>query len=181
MIWSAIVDDLLLRYKAAMDQAMLLVQVEREKRPYTLNKEFSERLQLAQGSRTAALIKAAGHSKPNALPFDKSITVTPNMIKTASANQSNVERVNQEIHDKLHAYYDLALCRFVDNVFQQAVDHGLLSGPSTPLAVFDQDWVIKLETDELEDMAGESEANKNRRGILARKVDDLTVAMRILK
>ncbi|KAK8009228.1 dynamin [Apiospora marii] len=181
MIWSAIVDDVLVRYKAALDQAMLLVKVEREKRPYTLNKEFSEKLQLAQGSRTAALIKAAGHPKSNASPFDKSITVTPNVIKAAAANQSNVERVNQEIHDKLHAYYDLALCRFVDNVFQQAVDHGLLTGPSTPLAVFDQDWVINLEAEQLEDMAGESEASKSRRGILARKVEDLTVAMRILK
>ncbi|KAK8077199.1 hypothetical protein PG996_003369 [Apiospora saccharicola] len=181
MIWSAIVDDVLVRYKAALDQAMLLVQVEREKRPYTLNKEFSERLQLAQGGRTVALMKEAELPKGNTSRFDKSITVTPNLIKSATARQSNVERINQEIHDKLHAYYDLALCRFVDNVFQQAVDHGLLTGPSTPLAVFDQDWVINLETEQLEDMAGESEASKSRRGILARKVEDLTVAMRILK
>ena len=181
MIWSAIVDDVLTRYRAALDQAMLLVQVEREKRPYTLNKEFSERLQLAQGGRTVALIKAAGNTKSNASPSDKSITVTPNVIKAASVNQSKVERVNQEIHDKLHAYYDLALCRFVDNVFQQAVDHGLLTGPSTPLAVFGQDWVVNLEAEQLEDMAGDSEASKNRRLILARKVEDLTVAMHILK
>ncbi|KAK6844882.1 hypothetical protein PG995_014992 [Apiospora arundinis] len=180
MVWSAIVDDILARYRAAMDQAMLLVSIEREKRPYTLSESFSERLQLAQGERTAALIKAAGHTK-SSTPFDKSITVTPNVIKAASVNQSNVKRINQEIHDKLHAYYDLALCRFVDNVFQQSVDYGLLTGPCTPLAVFDQDWVIQLKPGELKDIADESEASRSLRGILISKSDDLTAAMEILK
>lgn len=181
LVWSEIVDKILDRYKAAMDQAMLLVHIEREKRPYTLNKDFSERLQLAQGGRTAALMKAAGANKVSSFGLQNEIAMTPGMIKAASANQSNVERINQEIHDKLHAYYDLALCRFVDNVFQQSVDYCLLTGPSTPLAVFDQDWVINLDAEQLEGIAGETIVTKARRRSLTRKLQDLTEAMRILR
>ncbi|KAK8133708.1 hypothetical protein PG984_005720 [Apiospora sp. TS-2023a] len=180
MIWSDIMDKLLARYKAALEQAILLVRIEREKRPYTLSKEFSEKLQVYQGSRTAALLESAGRGNRKHA-FDESVAVTPNALKGAATGQSNVQRVNQEIHDKLRAYYDLAMCRFVDNVFQQAVDYSLLVGPETPLAVFDQDWVIKLEAPRLEEIAGESESSKSRRKILARKLKDLTAAMGILK
>ncbi|KAK8094761.1 hypothetical protein PG997_001446 [Apiospora hydei] len=185
ILWSEIVEEILARYKAAMDQAMLLVRIERHKRPYTLSKGFSEKLQLAQGRRTAALVKVAGRSYKPSSPapdddYDDEIAVNPDAIKTASANQSNVQRTTQEIHDKLRVYYDVALCRFVDNVFQQSVDYCLLTGPSTPLAVFDQDWVIKLEAKRLKAIAGESKASESRRGILEGKVRDLTAAIEIL-
>ncbi|KAK6825422.1 interferon-induced GTP-binding protein Mx2 [Apiospora arundinis] len=181
VLWSAIIDEILVKYKAAMDQAMLLVQIERHKRPYTLSKDFSARLQLAQGARTATLMKtaAAGRTK-GGVSDDNSITMDPDKIKSLWANRSNVHRITQEIHDKLHAYYELALCRFVDNVFQQAVDYCLLTGPSTPLSVFDQDWVIKLDKKKLKAIAGESKASESRRDILESKVRDLTAAMDIL-
>ncbi|KAK8107989.1 uncharacterized protein PG998_010002 [Apiospora kogelbergensis] len=176
MLWSSIIDEILARYKAAMEQAALLVRIERQKRPYTLSKEFSERLQLAQGGRTAALIKRGG-----ALSLDEElVTVNPDVVKAASASQFNVRRITQDIHDKLRAYYDLALCRFVDNVFQQSVDYCLLTGPSTPLGVFDQDWVIKLSAKKLKAIAGESKASESRRGFLEGKVRDLTAAIDIL-
>lgn len=166
-----------------MDQAMLLVQIGRQKRPYTLSKEFSHRLQLAQGSHTAALIKAVGRAcskGSTSWPDEQTITVDPDLVGAASTNQSNVRRTTQEIHDKLRAYYDLALCRFVDNVFQQSVDYCLLTGPPTPLAVFDQDWVIKLEAKKLKAIAGDSKASESRRDILESKARDLTAALDIL-
>ncbi|KAK7921361.1 P-loop containing nucleoside triphosphate hydrolase protein [Apiospora marii] len=183
MLWSEIIDQILARYTEAMDQAMLLVQIERQKRPYTLSKEFSQRLQLAQGCRTAALLKTIGRSCSKGSSWssdDQSITVDPDVVGAASVNQSNIRRTTQEIHDKLRAYYDLALCRFVDNVFQQSVDYCLLTGPSTPLAVLDQNWVIQLEAKKFRAIAGESKASESRRGILEGKARDLAAAMDIL-
>jgi hypothetical protein len=43
---------------------------------------------------------------------------------------------HQEIHDILQAYYKVARKRFVDNIYHQAVDHCLLSGPSSPMILF---------------------------------------------
>jgi hypothetical protein len=53
-------------------------------------------------------------------------------IAKAADSKGNAERLREEIHDILHAYYSLALDRFIDNVFQLAVDHHLLHGPSSP-------------------------------------------------
>jgi hypothetical protein len=49
-------------------------------------------------------------------------------IAKAAEGKSNVEQLQEEIHDILHAYYSLALDRFIDNVFQLAVDYYLLHG-----------------------------------------------------
>ena len=43
-LWSSILDEVIKRYKAAMNQAMFLVSLEREKRPYTVNHYFNENL-----------------------------------------------------------------------------------------------------------------------------------------
>jgi hypothetical protein len=101
-------------------------------------------------------------------------------VKNATINKSNVEHVKEEIHDILRSYYKVARKRFVDNVYQ-AVDHFLLTGPSSPLAVFNQEWVISLESDQLEAIAGESPITKQRRAVLLKKIQDLEDASRILK
>lgn len=66
-------------------------------------------------------------------------------VKNATTNKSNLDHVKEEIHDILYSYYKVARKRFVDNVYHQAIDHYLLIGPMSPLVVFNQEWVIKLQ------------------------------------
>jgi hypothetical protein len=71
--------------------------------------------------------------------------------------------------------------RFVDNVYHQAVDHCLLTGPMSPLSVLTQDWVAALDRDQLEALVGESDSLKDRRSELMRQKNKLEEAMKILR
>lgn len=102
-------------------------------------------------------------------------------IATAAEGKRNVEQLQEEIHDILHAYYSLAADRFIDNVFELVVDYGLLHGPSSPLKVFTQDWVINLEPKLLEQIVGEPKSAKKRRSRLVKKIGELSHALQILK
>lgn len=102
-------------------------------------------------------------------------------VRSATTSKSNLDHVKQDVHDILHSYYKVARKRFVDNVYHQAVDHYLLTGPGSPLFVFNQEWVIKLDPEQLEAIAGESPLVVEVRNVLQKKVDDLEFAMRILK
>lgn len=185
-IWSSILDDVLNRYKMAMEQAMFLVSVERDKRPYTLNHYFNENLQIARGNRMAKMLESkarkeviVGHNT-KAMISD-TLIVDLNSVKNATTSKSNVEHVKEEIHDILCSYYKVARKRFVDNVYHQAIDHYLLTGPLSPLVVFSQEWVIKLKAEQLETIASESITTKERRATLTTTINDLEIAMRILR
>lgn len=179
-LWSAILESLVDRYHLAVDQASLLIKVEQRKQPYTLNRQFAKALSKAQGHRITELLrdKARKDTKQyGGLQF----MVNLDDIAQAAEDKSNREHLQEEIHDILRAYYGLALDRFVDNVFQLAVDHHLLHGPSSPLRVFTQEWVINLEPNQLEQIVGETKSAKKRRSKLAKKIDDLSKALKILR
>ncbi|KAL1867172.1 hypothetical protein VTK73DRAFT_4284 [Phialemonium thermophilum] len=179
-LWSAILDSLVERYQKAVDHAHLLIEVERHKQPYTLNQQFSEALSKARGERITELLhpKARKDTKQYG---ELQYMVNLDDIARAAAGKRNLDRMQEEIHDILRAYYNLALDRFVDNVFHLAVGHNLLHGPSSPLQVFTQEWVFNLEPDSLEQIVGESRATKKSRSVLTKKIDDLTKALKILK
>ncbi|KAG4254545.1 dynamin family protein [Fusarium proliferatum] len=179
-LWSSILDGLLQRYKMAMDQASLLVEVERHKKPYTLNRQFADALSKARGYRITELLR------PKARKDTRQYGELQNMVNLddiakAAEGKSNMEQLQEEIHDIVRAYYQLALDRFIDNVFQLAVDYSLLHGPDSPLSVFTQEWVIELEPEELERIVGESKSAVKRRSKLAKKIQDLSSALQILK
>ena len=185
-IWSSILDDVLNRYKAGMEQAMFLVSVERDTRPYTLNRYFNENLQISRGNRIAKMLKSKAR-KEVLLSFTNKTTISENLIvdldsvKNAATTKSNVEHAKEEIHDILSSYYKVARKRFVDNVYHQAIDHYLLTGPLSPLAVFSQEWVIELKAEQLETIVSESLTTKERRATLTTTINDLEMAMRILR
>ncbi|PYI02508.1 hypothetical protein BO78DRAFT_453599 [Aspergillus sclerotiicarbonarius CBS 121057] len=185
-VWSSILDDLLERYKVAMSQALFLLSVERNRRPYTLNDYFSDNLQKMRGARVARMLEgnARGEMRKNdnghwASSGNKVVDLEA--VKEAAINQGNVEHVKEEIHDILWSYYKVSRKRFVDGVYMQAVEHCLLTGPESPLEAFSQDWVINLTADQLEAIAGESPVAKARRASLMQKVEELTAALLILK
>ncbi len=172
----AILDELLRRYQAGMAAADFLVAAERDSKPYTLDRHFNERRQRARGERIAERLKRIAGVDD----FDRK-SVTIEQVRNVTEQKSNMDDVVEELHDDLSAYYDIAQKRFVDNVLNQAVNYRLLFGPSTPLGVFSQEWVIGLRPDQLDAIAGESPSIREQRERLARKIADLTAAKEILR
>lgn len=178
-LWSAIIDDLVERYKMAMSQANLLVEVEQRKRPYTLNRQFSEIMSKARGSRVTEILRPKARKYAKEFGEAQYLVNLDDIAKVADGKR-NVEHLQEWIHDILHAYYGLAANRFIDNVFQLAVDYHLLQGPCSPLKVLSQDWVINLEPEQLDQIAGETNSAKKRRTKLVKKIAELSEALRIL-
>jgi hypothetical protein len=154
-IWAEILDEVLTRYREAMDQAMFLVSLEREKRPYILNHYFNENLQIAGGSRKTEELRGKPRKEIKEQAFNNRYFTSDNLIvdldaiERVTTSKSNAEHVKEEIHDILCSYYKVSRKRFVDNVYIQAVDHCLLTGPKSPLTVFDQEWAISLSPERL--------------------------------
>lgn len=179
-LWSAILDALVERYKEAMKQASLLIEVEQRNKPYTLNPQFNQTWSKAIGFRITELLRPTA-KKESKQYGDVQYMVNLDDIAKAAEGKRNVEKVQEDIHDVLQAYYSLAAERFIDNVFHLAVDHCLLHGPDSPLQVFNQDWVISLEPEQLERIVGETKSAKGRRSALMKKLNELSHALKILK
>ncbi|KAF5850463.1 hypothetical protein GGP41_002696 [Bipolaris sorokiniana] len=139
-IWASILDEVLTRYKAALDQAMFLISLERDKRPYTVNHYFNNNLQIVRGNRKAAILKSKSRQEikrgthNNAQVCDN-LVVDLEDVRSTTKNKSNIDQVKEEIHDILWSCYEVARKRFVKNVYQQAVDHCLLTGPRSLLVM----------------------------------------------
>jgi hypothetical protein len=78
-------------------------------------------------------------------------------------------------HDRLAAYSDVAMNRFIDNVGLQVVEHYLL-GPKGPLHIFDAQYVVeesKRDATLLERIAGESVSKREQREAWTRTKENL--------
>ncbi|CCC11392.1 hypothetical protein SMACR_02050 [Sordaria macrospora] len=179
-IKSIIMDDLLARYVNSMNYAKFLVQVEREKKPYTVNHYFSSNLQKSRGDRVSEALKGKRHYD-NRCHSPATYLVKFDQIKSAITNKSNQDHAQEDIHDILKSYYKVSRKRFVDNIWLYAVDHHLLSGPNSPLTLFSEQWVLGLDEDSLNAIAGESRSTRDKRKELTKKIADLEEALRILK
>jgi len=100
---------------------------------------------------------------------------------TRSHPMSNAEHVVQDIHDILFSYYKVARKRFVDSVCMQAGDHYLVNGPETPLTLFSPMFVSRLNSEQLETIAGEDHGTRRTRERLKRDIASLEEAKKILK
>ncbi|ERT03328.1 dynamin [Sporothrix schenckii 1099-18] len=179
-IRSAIYEPVLERYKNGRDQAVLLVDIERRQSPFTLNAAFNQGVQLARGERMRNMLeKKAWHSQKSY--GEDRLVINLDDVLSATTTKTNEQYLHQEIHDKLKSYYHLAVDRFVDNVFRQAVGYHLLFGPQGPLSVFTQAWVIDLDTDTLSQIVGEEDVTKARRQALKKRSSELKAALAILK
>lgn len=174
---SRILNDLLPRYSEGMQQAMLLADVERQKRPYTLNQYFNSNLQQSRGTRMKEELR--GQARPET--HRGGLIIELDKIQSAIRDRSNAEHAAEDIHDILKAYYAIAQSRFVDNVYHQAVDHCLLSGPRSPLALFSEQWVLELDAEKLDSIAGESHQTRDVRKRLGKTIQDLEGAIEILR
>lgn len=184
-IFSSISSEVRRRYRVAMEHAAFLIGIERDQPPYTLNHYFNENLQKSRGDRIVKLLESKvryesvqerNHTRKSATPI-----VSLEDVRAATSNKSNFQQSTEDVHDYLCAFYKVARKRFVDTIYQQVVRGLLLTGPKSPLSVFDQDWVLSLDAGELDMIAGELPAVKEQRTALQKKIKDLEVAMQILE
>jgi hypothetical protein len=107
-IWESFLDDVLKGYLRGMDQAVFLLDIERPKKPYTLNHYFNENLQKARGTRRKNLLKTKTKQEiydtfQGARRTDN-LVVDLDLVEQQTTNQSNLEQVKEEIHDILQSY-----------------------------------------------------------------------------
>ncbi|KAF4960727.1 hypothetical protein FGADI_742 [Fusarium gaditjirri] len=179
-LWREILISLLPGYRRALEQVELLIHVDQQKQPYTLNKRFNESLAETKGQRLMGFLYATARKDTKQygeVQYMVNLRDVPGVTKA----QSNAEYLQQEVHDILQAYYSLARDRYIDNIFQLAVNYHLLHGPGSPLKVFTQDWVLGLDNGDLDRIAGESKATKRNRSRIKKKISDLEKALSILK
>jgi hypothetical protein len=179
-LWSEILTGLLPGYRRALEQVELLIHVDQQKQPYTLNKRFSENFAEMKGERLMGFLYATAR-KDTKQYGEVQYMVNLRDVPVVAKAQSNAEYLQQEVHDILRAYYSLARDRYIDNIFQLAVNYHLLNGPESPLKVFTPDWVLGLEKGDLDRIAGESKATKGKRSRIKKKISDLEKALNILK
>jgi hypothetical protein len=117
-----------------MNQTTFLVNVERQLKPYTLNHYYNHNQQRSYGARIKETLRPKARQETHNTGWGGRNTLVINLSDVADAvtNKSNVAHATETIHDTLEAYYRVAYKRFVDNVFSQAVDYKLLSGPRAP-------------------------------------------------
>ncbi|KAJ3498987.1 hypothetical protein NLG97_g696 [Lecanicillium saksenae] len=87
----------------------------------------------------------------------------------------------EEVHDLIKSYYEIAPDRFIDNVYLQSIAASLISEKDGPLGIFTDHWVLSLEPETLDAIAGESFHTREQRQILTKRVQDLTAAIAILR
>lgn len=174
-IWAAILAPVLARYEAGMKQATLLVHIERYQLPFTLNPSFNKEVQTARGKRIKESLKDKAWNQSR-YEEDKWV-LNMDDVARVTETKTNAQYLFEEIHDKLQSYYRLAADRFMDNLFRQAVSYQLLTGPESPLTVFCQKWVVELDAEMLNRIAGEKEPARKRRQILNKKRKALKEAL----
>lgn len=179
-IWEEIICSLVVGYKKAFEQMELLIHVNQRKQPWTLNARFNTNLAKARAESLTNLLYPQAR-KDSKQYGDTQHMVNLDSIPQAVKNQTNAEYLQDEIHHILHAYYNLALDRYIDNIFQLSVDYHLLNGPESPLKVFTQDWVLGLDPEKLEEIAGESKSTKRNRSRVKKKLADMEEALKVLR
>lgn len=172
-----LLEKLQVAYGQAMSHARFLLEIERQGKPTTYNERFNAGLQKGQTSRLQESLAALAVRQPNG----GHVVNLQAIASGLSMNKSNPEQVHEYLHDILKSYYEVSAERFVDIVCQQVIDHFLLNGKSSPLHVFCTDLVLDIDAGALETIAGEDEATKQERERLAREIDGLQAAIKMLR
>lgn len=181
-ILSQILDNTLARYTTGLKQAKFLVNVERESQPYTLNEIFLSKLADLQSLRARSKLAdktVTFYISQTGLQSEKVIPMSD--LLSTLRDKDGGKYISEEIHDLIQSYYEVARDRFIDAVYLQVVTHCLVSGGDSPLRLFSEGWVLGLEAEKLDAIAGESPQKRERREVLAKKIQDLTDAVAILR
>ncbi|KAJ9269487.1 hypothetical protein DTO212C5_4338 [Paecilomyces variotii] len=171
---SVLMDQLVERYTSAIDKVKFLLFVERSGTPMTLNHYLNDNL---EKSRQKRFISDIGEKSLDGCNHGRVVRVDDLATQHHMSNEAHTVR---DIHDILESYYKVARKRFVDNICMQAVDYNLVTGPNTPMHLFSSSLVSSFTKEQLDEIAGEETALKRRRRQLAKEIEDLKQARKIL-
>ncbi|KJZ79522.1 hypothetical protein HIM_00991 [Hirsutella minnesotensis 3608] len=156
------------KYRIAVNHTRFLLAIERGGRPSTFNHEFNETLQKKRADRA---YEESEESQSN----------VSSPANTACEQKSSSQQVCEDVLDTLTSYYKISRKRFVDMVCQQVVSFYLLDGEKSPIKVFSPDFVMGLDADQLDAIAGEDDESKEQRQILEREKQSLEAAISVLR
>jgi hypothetical protein len=177
-LWEGfLVDKLRVAYRRAMEHAHFLLDIERKGRLTTFNYYFSSNVQSMRAERVAANLME--------LSFDNKALgkqcVFVDDLKKSVIDKDNVQQVCEDIVDALSSYYQVSRKRFVDSICQQVVNHFLLDDDESPVKILCSDFIMSLDDDQLEAIAGEDAATKQQRQVLEREAESLDAALKVLR
>ncbi|KAJ5607274.1 Dynamin [Penicillium hordei] len=166
-IISLLMDSLMDKYRQALSKAEFLLRIELEGTPMTMNHYLNDNMQICRQKRMRSamskhVIEYSNHGK--CVRLSDIIQQTP---------MNNTDHTVKDLHDILHAYYKVALKRFIDNICMQAADYHLVTGPEAPMKLFSPAWVSSLPEDKLEEIAGEEKSTRRRRRQLRKQIEEL--------
>ncbi|KAJ5162314.1 hypothetical protein N7492_007706 [Penicillium capsulatum] len=172
-VLNLLMESLLDKYRTAIHMADFNLEVEGEI-PFTLNHYFNDnltklhekRIQSEVGKKTVDIPRYGKMIRPSDITLHESV--------------GNVQFTVQGIHDTLQAYYKVARKRFADNVPKHVAIHHLLMGKDAPMKLFAAPWVSGLSDEDLEDIAGESWINKQKRRQINKEIEDLEAGRKVL-
>lgn len=174
-------DGLLKRYERAMDHAEFLLSVEFEVKTLTYDPRFEAQMDKLKQGESVKPAKSAMAAKFEAvyeiLDEKSAVESKPSPRKP----KSSLEETRESIHNALKSYYDIALSRFVDVVCQQVIDRYLLHARDGPLEVLSDKVTLGMSAEQLNSIAGEDQAVKEKRDALNKEIEALTNALRILR
>ncbi|KAI1450198.1 P-loop containing nucleoside triphosphate hydrolase protein [Annulohypoxylon stygium] len=189
-LWNSyLLEELQKSYRRALDNVKLLLEVEHEEDPLTLNHYFNDNLQKSQGDRLVTLMEKLGLQKTTtitdndgqAVGSKQGLFFDKDVLRNISFNMANSEHVQQLIHDILKSYYKVTRKTFVDNIYKQAVNHYLLKCKGSPLTIFSTQMVLDLNEDQLDMIAAEDAPVKLHREKLGRDIQNFENALKVLR
>ncbi|KAH8707606.1 interferon-induced GTP-binding protein Mx2 [Phaeosphaeriaceae sp. PMI808] len=179
-LWDTILfDELRKAYTRAMEQAHFLLRIERQGRPSTYNHYFNAEVQKKRRDRIQQIIDS--NTKYRMVQKEVIQCVPATRARDVIVNKDNTQQIREDILDVLVSYYKVSRKRFVDTICQQVISHFLLEGDKSPLKIFSAEFVMGLEDDQLELIAGEDAGTKRRRSGLESEISNLEAAMRVLR
>lgn len=189
-LWNSyLLEELQKSYRRALDHVRLLLEIEREEVPLTLNHYFNDNLQKSQSDRLVTLMEKLGLQKAtpvtntvgHVVGYKEELIFDKDVLRNISFNMANSEHVRQLIHDILKSYYKVTRKNFVDVIYKQAVSHYLLKGKGGPLTIFSTQMVLDLNEDQLDMIAAEDGPVKLHREKLGRDIQNFENALKVLR
>jgi len=172
-----LVDKLRVAYRRAMEHARFLLDIERKGRLTTFNHYFNSNVQGMRAERVAESLEGLAFKN---IERGKDCVLLDD-LRNSVIDKDNVQQVCEDIVDALSSYYKVSRKRFVDSICQQVVNHFLLDDNGSPVKILCSDFIMSLDDDQLDAIAGEDAATKQQRQVLEREAESLDAALKVLR
>lgn len=176
-LMAILLEKLIAQYQVAINHVEFLLDVELDGTPLTKNPSFQENLQKYRLERLDYL-KSEKTSNESEGEIGDGVPRLEDAL--LSRPTGDIDFAVNDIFCILKAYYEIARRRYVDAVCTQGTDYHLLNGKNSPLRIFSPVFVAALTPEQLEEIAGEDLATKERREALQKEMDALEEGRRLL-